>query len=571
MSNLARQFYEFGPFRFDAGRPRLMRQGEIVSLSPKALEILSVLVQSGGTLVEKEHLISKVWPDTFVEEGNLSVHIFALRKALGQNSDGQSLIETVPRLGYRLRANVSEVDPEDVNLIVERHTISNVRIEEIEESPEVVNSTPVVPRLSAPRRSKTQLLGIVAICAVTLIAIVGVRLLLRARNPESNKPSGQVKSIAVLPLKSLSPANDDEYFRVGIADALITKLGSLRQLVVRPQSAVLHYANSTEDSLEIGRKLGVDAILEGTIQRENERIRVTVRLVSVKDESQLWSDRYYDIFTNTFGAQDIIAEKVAASLSLNLTAADRKILAKRYTQNTEAFHDYLLGRHSWNKRTDESTRKSIKYFKSAVDKDPLYALAYVGLAESYILSSYHSGASPREVFPKAKAAAKQALEIDPELAEASSVLAYIGFIYDWNFPEAEKDFQRSFDLNPNYATSRFWYGECLMYLGRFVEGIAQIKRAQELDPLSVVFSANLGWAYHIARNDDLAIEQLLKITETDQGFPMAYFYLGMSFEEKGIFDKAIDAYQKSAQLSGGYPGIAGLGHAYAMSGLVCDA
>jgi len=196
----------------------------------------------------------------------------------------------------------------------------------------------------------------------------------------------------------------------------------------------------------------------------------------------------------------------------------------------------------------------------------LYAVSYGGLAEAYTLSSYYSAVPPRETFPKAKAAAEKALEIDDTLVEALTTQAYVKFIYDWDFPAAEKDFLKAFELNPNYAPARFWYGECLIYLGRFVEGIAQINRAQQLDPLSLVYSSNLGWAYHIARQDDQAITQLQKVLESDRSFHMAYFYLGMAYESKGMYKEAIAAYEKSRDLSGGYPGITGLGHAYAVSG-----
>ena len=566
MSNQPQHLYEFGPFQLDTEKRRVMRDGEIVSLTPKAFELLTVLVQRGGQVIEKDELMRQVWPETFVEEGNLSVHIFALRKALGENGDGQGYIETVPRQGYRFISSVRELKADGAALIVEKHTRSLVTIEEHEESAEekkvaALPESQTVVRGALKRLRYTQ----VALVAALLLALAVGSLIYFQRNPKQ-PATGQLRTIAVLPFKPLSTGADDEYFRTGMADALIIKLGSLKQIVVRPTSAVLRYTDSKEDAQTIGRALGVDAVLEGYIQRDGERIRATARLLSVRDGAQLWAGSFDDSFTNVFAVQDSISAQVAKSLTLNLTASDSKLLAKRYTENSEAYRAFMMGRHFWNKRTDEGNQKAIEYYKQAIDLDPVYGLAYAGLADAYTLSSYYSGVSPREAFPKAKTAALRALEIDDALAEAYATLAYVKFIYDWNFQDAERDFLKAFELNPNMATARYWYGESLMYMGRYGEGIAQIQRAHQLDPLSIVFSSNLGWAYHIARQEDQAIEQLQKVLAADQNFPMAYFYLGMAYEGKGMYDDAIKAYQRAAELSGGYPGIAGLGHAYAISG-----
>jgi DNA-binding winged helix-turn-helix (wHTH) protein/TolB-like protein/Flp pilus assembly protein TadD len=571
MSNEPQELFEFGPFRFDTRRPRLTRDGEVVALTPKALEVLAVLVQSDGELVEKDVLIRRVWPDTFVEDGNLSVHIFNLRRALGQSPGGQNYIETIPRQGFRFTAAVQKIDANGIDLVVEHRTRSRVTIQEIEGGiektipPETVQRQ--LPGAGSTAWRPVRVLG-VAVSVLLLGGLVGGYFLMRGKSSDKKLEAAAVHSIAVLPFKSLSPGADDEYLRVGVADALITKLGTLRQIVVRPTSAIQRYVDTNEDPQSIGRALGVQAVLDGHLQRDGDRIRATAQLVSVRDGSQIWAGRFDDVFTNIFAVQDSISDQVVHSLSIDLTPADAKLLARRATQNTEAYRSYLLGRHFVSKRTDSDNRKAIDYFKQAIDQDPLYGSAYAGLAEAYTLSSYYSGVPPREAFPKAKAAAEKALETDETLVEAQTTLAYVKFIYDWDFQGAEKDFQKSFQLNPNYAPARYWYGECLMYLGRFVEGLAQINRAQELDPLSLVFSSNLGWAYHIARQDDQAIAHLQKVIESDRSFHMAYFYLGMAYESKGMYNEAIDAYQKSRELSGGggYPGITGLGHAYAMSG-----
>ena len=566
MNNEQKALYAFGPFQFDCARSRLTLNDEVIPLSPKALEILKVLVESGGALVEKDALMQKIWPDTFVEDGNLSVHIFALRKALSRFENGNAYIETVPRQGFRFTPPVSLISPPAETLTLERRVRSQLTIEDTESLAvmEPANS----PLLGDGLRTRRWWIGI---GAIVLVAVAGVFLFLRPRNLQNKTSVVKVQSLAVLPLKSFSNDTDDEVFRVGLADALITKLSTIRQIVVRPTSSIIRYSDSKDEPQAIGRALGVDSVLDGHLQRDGDRIRVTLQLVNVKDGSQIWANQVDDTFTNIFNLQDSISDQVLRSLSITLTPDDQKFLAKRYTRNTDAYHDFLIGRHYLHKRTDEGVKKAIEHFKLAIDKDPVYAMAYAGLAEAYTLSSYYSAVAPRDAFPKAKAAAGRALEIDDTLGEAQTTLAYVEFIYEWNFQAAERDFQRAFELSPNYAAARFWYGECLMYLGRFVEGIAQIQRAHELDPLSPVYSANIGWAYHIARQDDEAIKHLQQVIQSDNSYHMAYFYLGMAFESKGRFDEAIAAYQKATELSGGYPGRSGLGHAYAVSGKRAEA
>ena len=565
MQNPAREFYEFGPFRLDTLKRRLLRDEQVIPLTPKAFEILSVLLQSGGNLVEKDQLMRQVWPDTFVEEGNLSVHIFALRKALGENGEGQSYIETLPKLGYRFVGSVQEIAPNDAELVVERHRLSRVVVEEEVES----GSDRVIPAEPLTLAPKDQTTHAAFWRRRSILIIIGLAIgaaffgyWWRSSQLKPPASSAEVRSLAVLPFKTLGAEAGDQYLGVSLADALITQFGRTQQIIVRPTSTVLKYAENERDPLLVGKTLDVEAVLDGNVQRAGERIRVTVRLLRVSDGVSLWAEKFDERLTDIFALQDSISLRVAQALKVG----DGERLKKRYTEDPEAYQAYLKGRYFWHKRTDEETRKALAYFREAIDKDPLYALAYSGLAEAYTTSSYYSGVLPRDAFPKAKAAAERALEIDSTLPEALSTLAYVRFIYDWDFEGSDRDFKRALELNPNYATARFWHGECLIYRGRFEEGIAEIKRAQELDPLSPVFGANLGWAYHMARQYDRAIEQIQKVLEMDGDFPMAYFYLGMAYEQKGMFEKSIAAYKRSTELTGGYPGRLGLGHAYAMSG-----
>jgi DNA-binding winged helix-turn-helix (wHTH) protein/TolB-like protein/Flp pilus assembly protein TadD len=560
MSNQPDLSYHFGPFCLDPKHPRLTRDGEIVALTPKALEILSLLVESRGIAVEKEDLMRRVWPDTFVEEGNLSVHIYALRKALGETPDGESYIETVPRLGYRFLGSIQEVKVDGADLLVERHTLSHVVVEE--SSPGVTAEPLALPEKARSTlfsyRRRTVLLAVVL--AVGLIGLIGYLWLSQKAKPPAT--TAEVKSIAILPFTTLNKEVDDEYLGVGLADALITQFGQTTQIIVRPTTTVLKYAEKEQDPLAAGKLLKVDAVLEGSVHRVGERLRVTVRLIRVSDGLSLWTAKFDENFKDIFAVEDSISAQVVQALRVDDT--DR--LKKRYPQNAEAYQAYLRGRFFWSKRTDEGNQKAIDYFRQAINKDSLYAVAYAGLAEAYTLSSYYSSVLPREAFPKAKAAAERALEIDGTLAEAWSTLAYVKFIYDWDFEGSDRDFRRTFELNPNYATARFWHGECLIYRGRFEEGIEEIDRAHQLDPLSAVFSAHLGWAYHIARQHDRAIKQLQETLEMDPDFAMTYFYLGMAYEEKRMFEESIAAYKKSIELSGEFPGTTGLAHVYAISG-----
>jgi DNA-binding winged helix-turn-helix (wHTH) protein/TolB-like protein/tetratricopeptide (TPR) repeat protein len=547
-----------------------MRDGEIVSLTPKAFELLTVLVQRSGQLVEKEELMREVWPETFVEEGNLSVHIFALRKALGENGNGQSYIDTVPRQGYRFSAAVRKVNLNGAALIVEKHTQSLVTIEEHEESVEEKGALPksqTIVRGAVKRRRYTQL----ALAASLLLVLAVGSFIYLQRNPKQTA-AVQLRTIAVLPFKPLSPGADDEYFRTGMADALIIKLGGLRQIVVRPTSAVLRYTDSKEDSQAIGRALGVDAVLEGYIQRDGERIRATARLISVPDGGQLWAGRFDDSFTNVFAVQDSISAQVAHSLFPTLINDEKQALAKRYTDNTQAYLEYLKGRYFWNKRTAADAEKAIKHFEQAIALDPNYALAYSGLADCYAI---RTGIPPAIAIPKAMSAALRAVELDDGIAEGHVSLGTIKELYEWDRSGAEREYKRAIELNPNYALAHGLYSLYLTSMGRFDESAAEAKRAQEIDPLSPSMYIYAGWNFYNARQYDRSIEEAQKALGLDPNVSMAYNIIVRASAEKKMFEDAIAAGQRAKELSAEkgslmskeYPlSLASLGYAYAVSG-----
>jgi TolB-like protein/Flp pilus assembly protein TadD len=399
---------------------------------------------------------------------------------------------------------------------------------------------------------------------VLVIGLATVIYYLLIWNPSRATESGvEVNSLAVLPFLGIEAS--DETLRLGMADALITKLSNLRQIIVRPTSAVLKYADPGHNPVTAGREMGVGAVLEGKIQKSGDRIRVTVQLVRVRDGSTLWADTFDERFTNIFALQDSISEKVASALTLTLTGEEQRQLTKHHTENTEAYQLYLKARYYWNKRTTDGLKKSIDYFQHAIELDPNYALAYAGQADAYALL-----ANPQpqpQIVTQARAAAMKALELDDTLAEAHTSLAFVKFNYDWDWAGAEREFKRAIELNPNYATARHWYAYYLITMGRPDQAVASVRRAQELDPLSLIINTDLGDILFYARRTDEAIEQYHKTLELDPNFLPAIFNLGLVYEQKGMYKEAVAQFQKAIALSDRSPDmVAALGHVYAVSG-----
>ncbi|HEX8844485.1 MAG TPA: tetratricopeptide repeat protein [Pyrinomonadaceae bacterium] len=579
MSRQARHFYEFGPFRVDAAERRLLRDDQPVPLQPKDFDTLLALVSNSGHLLKKEELLKTVWPDSFVEENNLTQRISALRKALGGNGEDHTYIETIPRVGYRFAPGVREILDEDEGVIVENRTKYRIAVKEEEESEEESETRghgdAATRQLKGALRLPASLRPRVAVSLLAGAALVGlvVALLLLMGKVEKRETSEGVKpapfkSIAVLPFKQLGGEAGDEYFGLGMADVLITRLSNIRQIIVRPTSAVLKYSGQAHDPVAAGRELSVDSVLEGSVHRAGEQIRVTVRLVSVRDGAPLWAEKFDAKFTDIFKVQDSISEQVARALMLKLSSEEQVRLMRRYTENTEAYQAYLKGRYFWNKRTEEGFQKGIEYFQQAIDLDSNYALAHAGLADSYTLLVVYGVLPPRGAMTKARTAALRALEIDDKLAEAHTSLAHVKKWYEWDFfagPETE--YKRAIELNPNYATAYHWYGLHLAGMGRFDEAVAEMRRSLEIDPLSLISNANLGWILYVARQYDEAIEQLQKTLEMDPNFARARVYLGRVYLQKGMYAEAIRELQKAMTLlEGNNFVLAALGHAYGASG-----
>lgn len=533
MSEQANRIYEFGDFRLDPAERLLLRAGEVVPLAPKAFETLLALVERHGRVWEKDELIKRIWPDTYVEEGNLAQHVFTLRRALSDGQNGSQYIETIPRRGYRFIAGVKE----ELNApIVEERGQKSAIIDAEGET--------YVAGGNAGRKIRHKSAVIIMAVSLTLIALIAA--LVHFRISSKSKERGPVvSSLAVLPFKMIGGEGNDDRLGLGMADALITRLGNLKQVSVRPTNSVRNYAAPGQDPLAAGRELKVEAVLDGNIQRIGDHLRLTAQLIGVRDGAPLWSGKFDERFNNVFAAQDLISERVAEALALRLTGEQRESLRKRYTDNIEAYQAYSSGRYFWDKRSGEGVRKATEYFQQAINLDPNYALAYAGLADCYI--SGHLGLPPREGYAKAEAEAMKALQLDDTLAEAHNSLAITRF-FVWDWPGAEREYRRAIELDPNCAAAHEWYAFYLETVGRMDEGFSEIHRALALNPLSLTINTGLGRMYYSNRQYDQAIAQYRKTLELDPNILWVRLRLGQALSQKGLSDESLAEFRKARDI-----------------------
>ncbi len=395
----------------------------------------------------------------------------------------------------------------------------------------------------------------------------GYRFVAAVRSPVAPARVAPIRTIAVLPFKPLTADHRDEALEMGMADTLITHLSSSRATIVRPLSSVRKYTNLDQDALAAGRELGVESVLDGSIQSDGSQIRVTVRLISVADGASLWAGKFDQEFTNVFAVQDTISEKVASALALRLSQDDKKRLTQRYTDNVEAFHCYLKGRYHIGKVTRPAITKGLEFFQQAIDIDPTYALAYAGVAEAYRRLPITSDVAPREAFPKTIAAASKALEIDKNIADAHLALGFTRLWFDWDWAASEREFNLAIDLNPSSGDAHMGYANLLTCLGRHREALAQGQRAVELDPLSLIVNANQAQFLHWARLDGEARVQIAKTLEIDPNFWVANLALGRLHIQKAEYPEAIAALTRARDFSGANSETVSLvGYAYARAG-----
>lgn len=541
--------YKFGPFEITPSERRLSRGGEPLPITAKAFDTLLFLIQRNGHLVEKSTIMESVWPDSFVEEGNLSVTIHMLRKILGDDVADHKYIETVPKRGYRFIGVVREM-----RTPLETPPASSLP---------AVRSTPSL-RLSMLTNA---IFTPLRIGILTVLAIGSVSAVVHLRKPSEAVP--KINSLAVLPFQILNSTNElknQDYLGLGMADAIITKLGSSGGVVVRPTSAVSKYAASLPNPLEVGRELQVDAILSGNIQVRPGRVMITAQLVRVSTGTLLWADTFEQTPERMPDLESELEDRVARSMFMRVSESARGNRTK-HSSDFKAYQLYLQGRYFWNKRTEVGLRRSIEYFQQAVVEDPEYSMAYAGLADAYtLLGSY--GVEPAEqAYPSAKSAALRALALDDSLSEAHASLGMISFYYEWDWPKAEREFRRAIELNPNYPMGHAWYAVSLAATGRHDEALEQIRRSHELDPISLIINTEVGRVYYLTRKYDEAATEYRRVIELDPNFARAHTRLGMTYVAQGKFAEAIAQFEIAQRLSGTDPYLAGLlGHAYARLG-----
>ncbi|HSB08948.1 MAG TPA: winged helix-turn-helix domain-containing protein [Blastocatellia bacterium] len=557
-----KHFYEFDRFRVNIAERLLLRGEEVVPLTPKVFDILLTLIENSGQVVSKDGLMKKVWPDSFVEEGNLTQNISLLRKALGEGHNGHQYIETVARRGYRFVATVREVSSGG-NHERERPTsptvLASPPVMTIEAPARAVQSRVVDDTISGLKRhSRVALVGLL----VLLFGAAAIIYFTRPGNPV-NVSSSVIESIAVLPFVNEASDTDTAYFSDEITESLINNLSQLPKLRVVPRSLVLTYRGQEPDPRKVARELNVRAVLTGRVHRRGDTLSIQAELIDAANLSQMWGQHYDRRVSDILLVQEDISRDIFENLRLKLSVEEKKQL--------EAFSLYLKGRNYWNKRTEDGLLQGVEYFRKAIEVDPEYAPAYAGLADCYNMLVVYGINQPKEAFPKAKEAATQALKIDDTLAEARTSLAFIKHRWDWARGDAEKEFQLAIRLKPGYAPAHQWYSSYLVAMGRFEEAIAEAKRAEELEPLSFISNSHLGWILYFAGRYDEAIVHCKRLLDVDPDFFPARRYLGLVYEQKGMYKEAIAEFEKGVKLSHSPLIMSLLGHAYAVSGRKPDA
>lgn len=525
MSNTEKHLYEFGPYRIDSAERRLQRDGETIPITPKATDTLLALVANAGRVLEKDELIKIVWPDTFVEEGALARNISALRKALGDDAESSQYVETIPKRGYRFVAPVT-----DVSAI-----------------PPTEPSAPPIDRVSRPRFRRW-----LALAAAALLVAAAALSYFGLSRRRAARPA-RIASLAVLPLSN--PSNDpaQEYFADGMTEELINSLAKIESLRVISRTSAMTYKGVRNKSLpQIARELKVDAIVEGSVLQSGNRVRITVELFEARTERQLWAQSYEQDLRDVLALQSQVASAIAREIQVKLTPREEQRLAQSRQVDPQAYLAYSYGRYCWNKRTPEDFEKGIEYFQRAIASDPNYAPAYAGLADAYsLLGSIGADVRPpNEVMPKAREAALKAVSLDDKLAEGHTSLAYVKLSWEWDLPGAEHEFRRAIDLNPGYATAHHWYAHYFLARAQPDKALAEVRRAQALDPLSFSINVGLGWCLYHARRYDDAIAQYRATLEIDPNFSLAHCTLGMAYTQKQLYPEALAEFNKALALPG---------------------
>jgi len=538
----------FGPFVLCPKNQEIWKLGVRLKLRRQPMAVLQILLENSGEVVTREELQKQLWPsDTFVDfEHGLNTAVKELRGVLGDSATEPRYIETLPRVGYRMMV-AAEVVPEE-----EKRSSGPVPMAEgpaeTEANAETRTQTgSALAQSLLDRRLFRRLL--LAGMAVILAALgyAGYRRWAGAPEAPGAATSGKIM-LAVIPFENLTGDSGQDYFSDGLTDEMIAQLGWLdpqRLGVIAGPPVSL--TKSGSDAGQIGKQLGAQYVLQGSVRRDAEKVRVTAKLIQTRDQTHVWSKEYDRDMSNLLALQSEIAREIAGEIRLTLGEGGKGAAsATLSSKEVEAYDLYLRGRYFWNKRTVEGFRRAAEYFQEAVEKDPSYARAYAGLADCYTLMSSYAIAPASETMPKARAASKRALELDERLAEAHTSAALVAEIYDWDWKKAEAEFRRSIELNPNYATAHHWYAEYLAWQGRYDEAFREIELARQLDPLSLIIRTDRGVFHYFAHRYDEAIAELQEVVEMEPDFPRAPM-LALALAQKGRYPEALEIVEKHAR------------------------
>jgi TolB-like protein/DNA-binding winged helix-turn-helix (wHTH) protein/Flp pilus assembly protein TadD len=567
MSNNSSHFYEFGPFRLDAAQLLLWRGEDLISLEPKALELLLVLLESGSGLVTKDQLMERLWPNTHVEEANITHNVYKVRQALGETENGENYITTIPRRGYRFVARVTEVRDEEPALVITETTRAHIVVEEDQEPEKVIDTSRTAKPLSLPSQPSKAIasrLWFIGGAVIVLGLVIGLIYATRARQPHTTT-TAELHSVAVLPFRPLVAGQRDESLEIGMADTLITRLSNLNQITVRPTSSVRKYTDPQQDAQVAGRELLVDSVLDGNIQKVGDQLRLTARLVRVSDGSTIWAGKFDTQFLNIFAVQDDISEKVAAALSPKLSGEERHGLSRRYTDNLEAYQLYLQGQYHWATFRPPDLLVSVNYYNEALKKDPNYALAYAGLAKSYMVMGIYGPLSSLEAGPKAREAALKALQLDPNLVDAHTAYGGNKIFYEWDWEGARNELQRAQEINTNDVDAHSLYAYYLAAMGKPDDAISEQKRAKELAPQWHIPNNEVLLGLFEAQRYNDAINQSREVLKLEPDNYFAHTIIGQCLTQLGKYDEARLEFDRAAPAS--HPrALSQLGYLHALTG-----
>jgi TolB-like protein/DNA-binding winged helix-turn-helix (wHTH) protein/Flp pilus assembly protein TadD len=550
----------FGTYEVSLQSGEVRKAGVRIRVQQQPMKLLEILLERPGEVVTREELRSRVWPNESFGDFDQAVNIAIgkLRSALGDSAENPRYIETLPKRGYRFIADVSVVDA-DARTKRPESAAGDLSSTEPGHQLQGVGLTVTPKRRLWPTRRV-----IVALALVLSLPILALWLF----RPSSRAPSG-IRSLAVLPLDNVSGDASQDYFADGMTDELITDLAQIRALRVISRTSVMVYKGARKPLPEIARELNVEAVVEGTVLRFGDQVRITAQLIQAPADKHLWAESYEGNLRDTLALQKKVARAIAEQIRIEVTPQEQAALKRLKTIDPNAYEEYLKGRYFWNKRTADGLKKALDYFNQAIAMDSNYAAAHSGLADTYaLLGDWEYGVlAPSEAYPKAKAAATKALELDNTLGEAHTSLAFCMDVFDWDWASAEREFRRAIELSPGYATAHQWYAWHLSMLGRNREALAEMGKAESLDPLSLIISADMADILLIARLYDQSIQQSRKTLEMDPGFAVAHYQLGQAYVQKRMYSEAIAELQKAINLSGGNPiCISNLAYAYAVAG-----